>query len=120
MRAAPRCETERRQYPRVVPTEAQGPAVARLRPGRDVWLVNLSRGGACVEAVSPLRPGHPVDIRLMLPDWQWHGEAQVLRCHISALPREQKVRYRAGLQFVTPVTSGATAPDAHLPPLSGG
>jgi hypothetical protein len=120
MRPAPRCEAERRRYPRVVPADATGPAVARLRPGRDVLLVNVSRGGACVEAASPLRPGHPVDIRLALPDWQWHGEAQVLRCHVSALPREQMVRYRAGLQFVTPVTSGGVASDARIPSASCG
>ncbi len=120
MRGAQRGEVERRRYPRVVPAEALGPAVARLRPGREVLLLNLSRGGACVEAVSPLRPGHPVDIRLMLPDWQWHGEAQVLRCQVSALPREQKARYRAGLQFATPVTSGGIATGTDLLPPSCG
>ncbi len=108
MRAAPRDEAERRRFPRVVPTDDPEPAMARLRPGREVRIVNLSRGGACVEAVSPLRPGHPVDIRLMLPDWQWR-EAQVLRCHVSALPHEQKVRYRAGLEFVSPVAGGGAS-----------
>jgi hypothetical protein len=119
MRAAPRREAERRQYPRVVPTEGPEPAVARLRPGREARIVNVSRGGACVEAMSPLRPGHSVDIRLVLPDWHWHGEAQVLRCHVSALPREQKVRYRAGLAFVTPVAGEVAACGARLPPLGG-
>jgi hypothetical protein len=119
MRTAARDEAERRRFPRVVPTEGPEPAVARLRPGREVRIVNLSRGGACVEAVSPLHPGHPVDIRLMLPDWQWHGEAQVLRCHVSAIPHEQKVRYRAGLEFVSPVADGAAASGAQTP-VSGG
>ena len=116
MRAAPRGEEERRRYPRVVPTEGPEPAVARLRPGREAVVVNVSRGGACVEAMSPLRPGHSVDIRLVLPDWRWHGEAQVLRCHVSALPREQKVRYRAGLAFMTPVADMMAACGAGLPP----
>jgi hypothetical protein len=120
MRGAPRGETERRRYPRVVPTDGRAPAVARLRPGREALVVNLSRGGACVDAASPLRPGHPVDIRLTLSDWHWHGEAQVLRCQVSALPREQKVRYRAGLAFSTPVAGEEAACSACLPPPAGG
>lgn len=116
MRAAPKGEVERRRYPRVVPTEGPEPAVARLRPGREALVVNVSRGGVCVEAMSPLRPGHAVDIRLVLPDWHWHGEAQVLRCHVSALPREQKVRFRAGLAFITPVAGEMAACDAGLSP----
>jgi hypothetical protein len=120
MSAASRGEAERRRYPRVAPTEGPEPAVARLRPGREALVVNVSRGGACVEAMSPLRPGHSVDIRLLLSDWHWHGEAQVLRCQVSALPREQKVRYRAGLAFVTPVASEDGAASRHLlPPASG-
>ena len=83
-------------------------------------VVNLSRGGACVEAVSPLRPGHSVDIRLMLPDWQWHGEAHVLRCHVSALPHQEKVRYRAGLEFVAPGSGGGAEPAVQLPAPPGG
>jgi len=120
MRAAPRSDAERRRFPRVVPTGGPSAAVARLRPGRDVLVVNLSRGGACVEAVSPLHPGRSVDIRLMLPDWQWHGEAQVLRCHVSALPHEQKVRYRAGLEFVGPVPGGGAESGSQLSPQSSG
>jgi hypothetical protein len=75
-----------------------------MRPGREGLVVNLSQGGACIEASSRLLPGIPVQIQVALPDWQWTGEAQVLRCHVSALPREQKVRYRAGLQFSSPIT----------------
>ncbi len=73
-----------------------------------------------MEALSPLRPGHPVAIRLTLSDWQWQGEAQVLRCHVSALPREQKVRYRAGLEFVTPVVNEGLGAGTALPLLAGG
>lgn len=120
MRVAARGETERRRYPRIVPADSSGPPVARLRPGREVLVVNLSRGGACVEAVSPLRPGHPVDIRLALPEWQWQGEAQVLRCQVSALPRQQRVRYRAGLEFVTPVSTQGVTPGSRLSSATGG
>lgn len=115
MRPGPGGETERRRYPRVVPADGAETAVARLRPGREAFVLNVSRGGACLEAAAPLRPGHSVDIRLMLSDWHWQGEAQVLRCRVSALPRDQKVRYRAGLAFVTPVGAEETAAGAAFP-----
>jgi hypothetical protein len=83
-------------------------------------VVNVSRGGACIEASSRILPGTPVEIQVALPDWNWKGEAQVLRCHVSALPRDQKVRYRAGLQFNTPI-EGKKSPDRSSPsPVSDG
>lgn len=103
MNERPAGAAERRRYPRIAPPESTGPAYVRLRPGREGLVVNLSRGGACVEAPSRLLPGMAVEIQVALPDWQWKGEAQVLRCSVSALPREQKVRYRAGLQFMTAI-----------------
>ena len=102
------CAPERRKYPRTAPPESSIPAQVRLRPGREGSVVNVSRGGACIEASSRLLPGTPVEIQVALPDWQWRGEAQVLRCHVSALPREAKVRYRAGLQFSKPIEGTAS------------
>lgn len=101
MRVASPCEAERRQFPRVTPAASPNPGLVRLRAGGDATLVNISHGGVCVEASSPLRPGAPIDVRVTLPDWQWQGQAQILRCRVSALPRDQKVRYLAALQFAT-------------------
>ena len=100
--------SERRRHPRFVPAQDRGPALARLRPGREVLVLNLSRGGLCIEAVSPVRPGNQVDIRFALPNWEWHGEAEVLRCQVSALPRGERVRYQAGLRFASPVAADAS------------
>jgi hypothetical protein len=33
----------------------------------------------------------------------WRGEAHVVRCRVSAIPKERGVRYRAGLSFANPV-----------------
>ena len=101
MNEGPVGAAERRRYPRIAPPESAGPPRVRLRPGREGLVVNVSRGGACVEASARLFPGMAIEIQVALPDWQWQGEAQVLRCSVSALPREEKVRYRAGLQFRT-------------------
>jgi hypothetical protein len=75
----------------------------RLLPGRDASLVNLSRGGALIELESRVLPGTRVEIMLSVPDWRWTGRARVLRCHVSALVREDGVRYRAALQFDAPM-----------------
>jgi hypothetical protein len=114
MSAGQRCGIERRRHPRIAPSASSGPAMVRLRPGREAVVVNMSRGGACVEASAPLRPGTPVEIRVALSDWQWQGEARVLRCQVSALPRQEKVRYRAGLQFSGPVTTVGAPVEASL------
>jgi len=106
MKGEARPGTERRQFPRVMPAGA-GPAQVRLRPGREALVVNLSLGGVLVEGLTPLRPGSPVELRVTLPGWEWQGQAQVVRCQVSALPRGQKVRYRAGLQFSAPVATCA-------------
>lgn len=103
MNEGPIGATERRRYPRIAPPESAVPPHVRLRPGREGLVVNVSRGGACVEASSRLFPGMAIEIQVALPDWQWQGEAQVLRCSVSALPRAEKVRYRAGLQFRTAI-----------------
>ncbi len=100
---APTVLGERRRHARVKPVECSPPARVRLRPGREGQLVNLSRGGACVDTSSRLLPGTPIDVQLLASGWQWTGEARVVRCLVAALPREEKVRYRAGLQFATPI-----------------
>jgi hypothetical protein len=111
MKGRTRVEAERRRFPRALAPRG-GPAVVRLRPGREASVIDLSSGGALVEGMTPLRPGSPVELRVTLPGWEWQGRAQVIRCHVSALPRDQKIRYRAGLQFEAPLA--ATVDDGHV------
>ena len=111
MKGPTRVEAERRRFPRA-PAPRGEPAVVRLRPGREAAVIDLSPGGALVEAMTPLPPGSPVELRVTLPGWEWQGRAQVIRCHVSALPRDQKVRYRAGLQFDAPLA--AADGDGHV------
>jgi hypothetical protein len=90
---------DRRCFRRVAFTDWSASVRLRLRPGRDGSLLNLSRGGACIQVASRLLPGTPVDMQLMVSDWRWNARARVLRCHVSALVQEDGVRYQAALQF---------------------
>jgi hypothetical protein len=94
---------ERRRFCRVAATACRDIARARVRPGRDGSLLNLSRGGACIEVASRVLPGTPVEVQLAVARCRWSGRARVLRCRVSALLPEDGVRYQAALQFDPPV-----------------
>lgn len=66
-------------------------------------MLNVSRGGVCIEASSRLLPGTPVDVQLIVFEWRWNGQATVLGCYVSALAREATARYTAGLQLKNPI-----------------
>lgn len=92
-----RVETERRRYPRGAP---HGNDRARLRPGGDVRLLDVSAGGALVEGDSRMAPGASVELRLppaasAVPVVR----ARVIRCSVSALIGAESVRYAAALEF---------------------
>ncbi len=79
-----------------------GAAQATLRPGCDVSLIDVSRGGALVQAHRPLRPGARVHVRLMAHDRTLSLVARVLRCIVWSLNGEEGVVYRGALQFEHP------------------
>ena len=72
---------------------------ARLRRGLVIDVLNLSAGGALVEAEARLLPGTDVDLQLTAPGWRWFATARILRCHVSAVVIDHGVRYRAALRF---------------------
>lgn len=72
---------------------------ATLRPGFEVCVIDLSAGGALVEARRPLRPGARVHVQLVTRGRTFALSAQVLRCVVWALDA-QGVLYRGALQFV--------------------
>ena len=79
--------------------EVVGNAQATLRPGCTVTLVDLSAGGALVEAGRPLRPGARVHLQFRRGARRFTLMAHVLRCAVWALDRDAGVRYRGALQF---------------------
>lgn len=98
-RDAATCHAERRRFRRIGEAEQCAAAGARLRPGRDVSIVNVCRGGACVEAASRVLPETRVELQVTVSTWRWAVGARVLRCHVSALVEDQGARYRAALEF---------------------
>ncbi len=72
---------------------------ARLRPGRDVVLLDIGDGGALVEASSRMLPGTAVVLQLLMPEGAQCIRGRVLRCEVSALDPHRGVRYRGALRF---------------------
>jgi hypothetical protein len=91
---------------------------ATLRPGCTVRIVDLSAGGALVQAEQPLRPGARVHFQLVTTANTFALVARVLRCAVWRLDADQGATYRGALQFEDRcdiVWEPATRPGSHLP-----
>jgi len=91
--------TERRRSRRAVYAKGVLPPTARIRPGRDVIVVNLSESGALVEGCWRLRPGGRVELVVRVVDQDRVIGGHVTRCYVHALPPRQPVRYRTAIRF---------------------
>lgn len=72
---------------------------ATLRPGCAVLLVDLSAGGALVQALRPLRPGARVLLQLVTEERTFSLAAHVLRCAVWSLDAHDGATYRGALKF---------------------
>jgi hypothetical protein len=72
---------------------------ATLRPGCLVALVDVSAGGALVEAPRPLRPGARVHLQVTTATRTFAIAAQVTRCLVWSLDPIDGVTYRGALRF---------------------
>jgi hypothetical protein len=72
---------------------------ATLRPGCLVSVVDLSAGGALVEAPRPLRPGGRVHLQMVAGQRTFSLAAHILRCFVWEIDPYQGVRYRGALRF---------------------
>ena len=81
------------------PPPRHGATRATLRPGCIVLLVDLSAGGALVEASRPLRPGARVHLQLVTEGRTFALAARVLRCAVWSLEPYDGVTYRGALKF---------------------
>ncbi len=95
------CRTakERRASQRSKVEECTWFVAARLRPGRDIKVLDLSNGGALIEASVRLLPGASFVMQLTDIGGEHTIRGTVLRCYVSALDRDEGVRYRAALEF---------------------
>jgi hypothetical protein len=72
---------------------------ATVRPGCAVAVIDLSAGGALVQAARPLRPGAHVHLQLVTSRRTFSVAAHVLRCAVWSLDADHGVLYRGALQF---------------------
>lgn len=90
---------ERRAWARRLPRECHWLRSLRCFPGRDVELIDLSRGGALVESSHRLTPGVWLQTKLTTDCELLVGRAQVLRCQVARLDARDGITYRAALRF---------------------
>lgn len=88
---------ERRKTRRHDATE-HGVATARIRPGHQVQLIDLSSGGALVEADRRMLPGSAVELQLHAEDRQATMRGCVLRCCVVRV-RPASMSYRGAIAF---------------------
>jgi len=71
---------------------------ARVRPGREVLIVNVSSGGVLVETPHRLLPGSPIELHLRTAEQRVSVRGRVLRCAVARL-RADDLWYRGAIGF---------------------
>jgi hypothetical protein len=90
---------ERRRASRVVFRDGHLPPAARVRPGSEVIVVDLSSTGALLEGHGRLRPGGRCELTPALASGDITVRARVARCFVARLERAAAVRYRTAVAF---------------------
>jgi hypothetical protein len=79
------------------------PPTVKVRPGRDVVVVNLSPSGLLVEGVWRFRPGGSVELHIAFDGTPVGARGRVLRCYVSGIDRLTGIRYRAAIALSAPI-----------------
>jgi hypothetical protein len=90
--------TERRRMIRRHGVDHHGIVQARVRPGYDADVVDVSRSGALIETMQQLRPGSAVDLQFVTDDRRIVMRGQVVRCHVFKIAGAG-VSYRGAIAF---------------------
>ena len=78
--------------------DEHGIVKARIRPGHEVTLIDLSPGGALVEADRRLLPGSGVELHIQAADRHATMRGSVLRCSVVRV-RPAAMCYRGAIAF---------------------
>ena len=92
----------RRRHPRQRRLEWADSVQARIRPGHDVIVIDLSHGGALVETSRRLTPGATAELQLEALHGRHTTRAAVVRSYVCLLQADQ-VLFRTALAFERPV-----------------
>ena len=71
---------------------------ARVRPGHQASIIDISEGGALIETFKGLPPGTMVDLQLGTSQQTHSVRGRVLRCSVAEL-QPHAVSYRAAIGF---------------------
>lgn len=102
---------ERRAWRRYQAIECEWLRAFRLSPGRDAYLLNLSRGGALVETRERFSPGCWIQMKITTEGELLWARAQVIRCEVTRLSPHRGATYRTALGFERVLTLGPLMPD---------
>ena len=91
-------EQDRRRCRRHQSTAEHAIVAARVRPGRDVSVIDVSASGALIESRHQLLPGSVVELQLETPQRRTAVRGRVLRCAIARLGAAS-VCYRGAICF---------------------
>lgn len=98
--------TDRRRTSRRVPDARDALARVRLRGGRELAVLDISRTGVLLEGTSRLLPGTHVDVHVTTREGRVLVRARVMRAVVSRVQAES-ITYRAALAFETLVDTAA-------------
>jgi len=90
--------SDRRRAHRRQTLEEHGIVHARVRPGHEVVLVDVSAGGALLESARRLLPGALIELHLATPGRAVSLRGRVLRCAVARL-RAAGVWYHGAIKF---------------------
>jgi hypothetical protein len=77
--------SERRHSARLPPDQVGFSADGLLRPGLDVRILNISRGGALVASPGPLRPQAQADLLVRSEEGQYALHGHIAHCWVDSL-----------------------------------
>jgi hypothetical protein len=89
---------ERRRTARLTVALTHGAVCARIRPGHDVRLIDVSAGGMFVQNVVRLLPGHSVDLLITSDERRAAIRGLVMRSVVSHVSRSA-IWYRSAVAF---------------------
>lgn len=88
-------DRDRRHACRVSPDQTPWKRLALLRPGQEVRIVNVGRGGALVESHSRMMPGGRTELQLC-GAWRHSIRGRIDRCRVIAV---NPMRYEGAIVF---------------------
>lgn len=101
---------ERRRHVRRPAADLAWLRAARLRPGLDAAVVDLSPAGALVETATRLRPRMKTVLQLTADDAEVRASGEVVRAWVSAVAPGRGILYRGALRFDRQTVLPAGAP----------